>query len=124
MSTIGAFPAIQGEGRRLGKDGLMPLSREEQRVLDSIEDGLRVDDPVFAAKLTCTATRRHHRRQTVLAHGCLWVGMFMTLTGFGLVHDVHGAGVLLILYGFGLLVMATVAVVRLRSPVGWSPGRR
>ena len=33
----------------------MPLSREEQRVLDSIEDGLRVDDPVFAAKLTFTA---------------------------------------------------------------------
>ena len=50
MSTIGAFPAIQGEGRRLGKDGLMPLSREEQRVLDSIEDGLRVHDPEFAAK--------------------------------------------------------------------------
>src|SRR6478736_1769025 len=106
MSTIGAFPAIQGEGRRLGKDGLMPLSREEQRVLDSIEDGLRVDDPVFAAKLTFTAAKRHFRRQMVLAHGCLWLGMFMMLTGFGLVHDVLGAGVLLILYGFGLLGLA------------------
>src|SRR6478609_10987820 len=124
MSTIGAFPAIQGEGRRLGKDGLMPLSREEQRVLDSIEDGLRVHDPAFAAKLTFTATRRHFRRRTVLAHGCLWAGMFMTLTGFGLVHDILGAGVLLILYGFGLLVMAPVAIVQLRSPVGRSSGRR
>ena len=102
----------------------MPLSREEQRVLDSIEDGLRVDDPVFAAKLTFTATRRHLWCLTALAHGCLWLGMLMTLTGFGVGHDVLGAGVLLILYGFGLLVMATVAVVRLRSPVGWSPGRR
>jgi len=101
----------------------MRLSREEQRVLDSIEDGLRVDDPVFAAKLTFTATRRQFRRQTVLAHGCLWVGMFMTLTGFGLVHDLLGAGVLLILYGLGLLVMAIVAIVQLRSPVR-SPGRR
>jgi len=124
MSTIGAFPAIQGEGRRLGKDGLMPLSREEQRALDSIEEGLQVDDPVFAAKLTFTATRRHLWCLTALAHGCLWVGMLMTLTGFGVGHDVLGAGVLLILYGLVLLVMATVAVVRLRSPVGWSPGRR
>jgi DUF3040 family protein len=102
----------------------MPLSREEQRVLDAIENGFQVDDPVFAAKLNFTATRRHFRRQTVLAHGCLWLGMFMTLTGFGLVHDVLGAGVLLILYGLGLLVMATVAVVQLRSPVGGSPRRR
>jgi hypothetical protein len=102
----------------------MPLSREEQRALDSIEEGLQVDDPVFAAKLTLAATRRHFRRQTVLAHGCLWVGMFMTLTGFGLVHDILGAGVLLILYGLGLLVMAAVAIVQLRSPVGRSSGRR
>jgi hypothetical protein len=42
----GRFPT-QREGRRLGKDGLMPLSLEEQRVLDSIEDGLRVNDPVL-----------------------------------------------------------------------------
>jgi hypothetical protein len=104
----------------------MPLSREEQRVLNSIESGLRLDDPVFAAKLNnnFTATKRHIRCQKALAHGCLWLGMFMTLTGFGLVHDVHGAGVLLILYGFGLLIMATIAVVRLRSPVGRSPRDR
>ena len=68
----------------------MPLSREEQRVLDSIEDGLRVDDPVFAAKLTFTATRRHLWCLTVLAHGCLWVGMLMTLTGFGVVTTSSG----------------------------------
>ncbi len=59
-------------------------------MLDAIENGFQVDDPVFAAKLNFTATRRHFRRQTVLAHGCLWLGMFMTLTGFGLVHDVLG----------------------------------
>ena len=47
----------------------------------------------------------------------------MTLTGFGLVHDILGAGVLLILYGFGLLVMAIVAIVQLRSPAIRSPRR-
>jgi hypothetical protein len=101
----------------------MPLSREEQRVLDSIENGFQVDDPVFAAKLNFTATRRRLRCQVMLAHSCLWLGMFTALTGFGLVHDALGVGVLLILYGFGLLVMATVAVMELRSPAGRSPGR-
>ena len=47
----------------------------------------------------------------------------MTLTGFGLVHDILRAGVLLILYGLGLLVMAIVAIVQLRSPVIRSPRR-
>ncbi len=47
----------------------------------------------------------------------------MTLTGFGLVHDILGAGVLLILYGFGLLMMAIVAIVQLRSPAIRSPRR-
>jgi hypothetical protein len=65
----------------------MPLSREEQRVLDSIENGLQTGGPVFAAKLNFMGTKRHIRRQTVLAHGCLWLGMFMALTGFGLVHE-------------------------------------
>lgn len=101
----------------------MPLSREEQRVLDSIENGLQVDDPAFAARLTFTAARRQVRPQTVFAHGCLWVGMLVTLTGFGLVHDVLGVGVLLILYGFGLVVTATVAIVQLCPPVGRSPRR-
>ena len=59
-------------------------------MLNSIEDGLRVDDPVFAAKLTFTAAKRHFRRQTVLAHGFLWLGMFIAFTGFGLVDDVLG----------------------------------
>lgn len=101
----------------------MPLSRVEQECWDSIENGLQVDDLVFAAKLNFMAAKRHIRRQTVIAHGCLWLGMFMALTGSGLVHEVLAAGVLLILNGFGLLVMATVAVVQLRSPVG-SPRRR
>ena len=46
----------------------MPLSRAEQRVLDAIENGFQVDDPVFAAKLNFTATRRHLLTVTVCAH--------------------------------------------------------
>jgi hypothetical protein len=92
----------------------MPLSRYEQRVLDEIETGIKADYPAFAAKLNLETADLYRRRQTVLAHGCLWLGLFMTLTGFGLVHDVLATGVLLILYGAGTLIFALVRMLQLR----------
>jgi hypothetical protein len=95
----------------------MPLSRVEQECWTPSRMVYR-STTWCAAKLNFMAAKRHIRHQTVIAHGCLWLGMSMALTGSGLVHVVLAAGVLLILNGFGLLVMATVAVVQLRSPVG------
>ena len=93
----------------------MTLSRDEQRLLDGIETGLRAADPAFAAKLTLEAAARYRRRQVGMAHGCLWLGMFMTLAGFALVHQVLAAGVLVILYGTGTLISALSAVWQLRQ---------
>ena len=64
---------------------------------------------------------RYQRRQTVLAHGCLWLGMVLTLTGFGLVHQALAAGVLLIIYGAGILVLTLIRLLQLRPPT--SEGR-
>ena len=91
---------------RLTQEGAlaMPLSRHEQEVLDAIETGLQVDDPDFSARLSFGTENRYQRRQTLLAHGCLWLGMVLTLTGFGLVHQALAAGVLLIVYGAGILI--------------------
>jgi len=103
------------------------LSRDEQRLLDGIETGLRAADPVFAARLTVEAAGSDRRRRLGLAHGCLWLGMFMALVGFALVHEVLAAGVLFILYGTGSLISALVAMWDLR-PVddarrrGWRQG--
>ena len=41
-------------------------------------------------------------------------GLVLTLTGFGLVHDVVGAGVLLILYGAGTMIAALVRILQIR----------
>lgn len=91
----------------------MPLSWEEQRLLDGIESGLRADEPTFAAKLNLFIP---FRRQLFLAHGILWLAMCVCLIGFGLMHQVVGAGVILVLNGFGLLIIAIVMVVRLHCP--------
>lgn len=102
-----------------GKVTTMPLSPHEQHLLDAIETGLRDRDPEFAAKLTLEGAERTRRRHLVVAHVCLWLGMFLTLTGFALVHDVLGAGVLLLLYGAGILAFAILRILQLRPP---SPG--
>jgi hypothetical protein len=93
----------------------MTLSRDEQRLLDGIETGLRAADPEFAAKLTLEAADSYRRRQVGLAHGCLLLGMFMTLAGFALAHQVLAAGVLFILYGIGTLISALVTLWQLRQ---------
>jgi len=92
----------------------MPLSRYEQRVLDEIATGVRTDDPAFAKRLNLETAGQYLRRSTVFAHGYLWLGIILTLTGFGLVHDVLGTGVLLILYGAGIMIAGLVRILQLR----------
>jgi len=93
----------------------MSLSPHEQEVLDAIEIGLQAEDPYFPARLSF-GTDNHRHRQILLAHGCLWLGMVLTLTGFGLVHQALAAGVLLIVYGAGILILALIRLVQLRPP--------
>ena len=52
----------------------MPLSPDEQYLLDTIETGLRNQDPAFATKFTDPDADRARRRSTVIAHACLWSG--------------------------------------------------
>jgi hypothetical protein len=91
----------------------VPLSRDEQELLDGIEAGLRNEDAAFPARLTFRTAERHRRRQAVLAHGSLWLGMVLALIGFGLVHEERVAGALLILYGSGFLILALIRLLRL-----------
>ena len=102
----------------------MPLSWYEQQVLDEIETGVWADDPAFAAKLNPGPAGQDRRRRTVVAHGYLWLGMIMTLVGFGLVHDARAAGALLVLCGVGTLIAALVRLWRLHPIDGWQRVRR
>jgi hypothetical protein len=48
--------------------------------------------------------------------------MVLALTGFGLVHQALAAGVMLILYGAGILILTLIRLLHLRPPI--STGRR
>jgi len=92
----------------------MPLSPHEQEVLESIETGLQAEDPGFPARLSFGTENSYQRRQTLFAHGCLWLGMVLTLIGFGLIHQALAAGVLVIVYGAGILVLTLIRLLLLR----------
>jgi len=102
----------------------MPLSPHEQYQLNVIETGFREQDPGFAAKLTVTAADRSRRRHLAVAHGCLWLGMVLSLVGFGVVHQVLATGVLLILYGTGVMLFAIVKICAGSHQRPGSPGQR
>jgi len=66
----------------------MPLSPDEQYLLDAIETGLRNQDPAFATKLTDPDADQARRRSTLIAHACLWYGDILkdyALIGFFLI---------------------------------------
>jgi len=85
-------------------------------LVDGIGTCLRIADPAFSARLTIGNAQRCRRRHIGLAHGYLWLGMFLSLTGFGFVHEALGVGAILILSGAGVLLLALVRLLQLRLP--------
>ncbi len=59
----------------------MPLSEEEQRLLEQMEQALAAEDPKFVSTIRGAASRSHHKRIVVL--GCLGfvVGVAGLMTG-------------------------------------------
>ena len=47
----------------------MPLSEEEQRLLEQMEEALAAEDPKFVSALRGSSTRSRHKRLAIL--GCL-----------------------------------------------------
>jgi hypothetical protein len=60
------------------KEGTVPLSDHEQRLLDQIEQALYAEDPKFASAVRSARTRSRTRRS-------LGVAVFAVLAGLGLV---------------------------------------
>ncbi len=80
----------------------MALSKEEQTVLDDIEQGLR-QDPQFAAGLDAGRVRRVHRRRAVTI---ATVGALLLLLGEMLTLTAVVAGVAISVVGFLSMLVA------------------
>jgi uncharacterized membrane protein YdbT with pleckstrin-like domain len=85
----------------------VPLSENEQRLLEQIERGLLADDPKFADKVRSTDPRHRAVRRTALAVVLFLLGV--TTLVFGQVAHVTPGGVpLLSILGFVVMFLATV----------------
>ncbi len=59
----------------------MPLSEEEQRLLEQMEEALAAEDPQFVSALRGASSRRHHKRVVIASVVGFLVGVAVLMTG-------------------------------------------
>jgi len=78
----------------------VPLSEEEQRLLEQLEQALAAEDPKFASTLRGSRTSAHYRRLAFGAGGVFLLGIVLLMTGVILPEPVVGViGFVLMLGG-------------------------
>jgi hypothetical protein len=100
------------------KEGPVPLSDHEQRLLDEIEQALYAEDPKFAASVRSARARSRTRRSALLCGVGVVAGLALVLVG--LVTNIIALSVV----GFVLVVGAcgyAVQVVRGRDSTASAP---
>jgi hypothetical protein len=118
------YETTPGGERPTTKEGPVPLSDHEQRLLDQIEQALYAEDPKFASAVRSARSRSRTRRSIALSVFGVLVGLGLVLVGL------IASFVVLSIVGFVLVVGACGwAVQSLRSQPGASadgaapPGR-
>ena len=59
----------------------MPLSEEEQRLLEQMEEALTAEDPKFVSALRGASSRAHSKRVAILATVSFLVGVALLMAG-------------------------------------------
>jgi hypothetical protein len=65
----------------LGWRFTVPLSEEEQRMLEQLEQALAAEDPKFASTLRGSSARSHHRRVAIGGGVVFLLGIVLLMTG-------------------------------------------
>ena len=83
----------------------MPLSEEEQRLLEQMEEALAAEDPKFVSALRGASARSHHKRLTVLAIVGFAVGIGVLMTGAVLAITLVAVGGFVVMLGCAYLAL-------------------
>jgi hypothetical protein len=106
------------------KEGIVPLSDHEQRLLDEIEQALYAEDPKFAASVRSARARSRGRRSALLCVLGVIAGLALVLVGL-VVNPPHL--IVLSVIGFVLLVGSCgygVQLLRGRGRLGGTEATR
>src|SRR5688500_19480927 len=96
--------------RPTAREGTVPLSEEELRLLEQMERALVEEDPKFASTLRGTSLRRSARRRAFLAGIVFVLGIGILMTGAIAKVPVVGIAGFVVMLG-----SATVALTALRG---------
>jgi hypothetical protein len=104
---------------------MMPLSWDEQRKLDELEQALRADDPTFDAGVNFVRARRH---RAIVGAVVALLGWVLLLAGVVATQSLLGLGVPFSFTGFligsvGMLAVAGWLFGRRRKPAPADPDR-
>jgi hypothetical protein len=84
------------------KEGIVPLSEHEQRLLDEIEQALYAEDPKFASSVRAARRHRRLRSSLFLAGAGVVIGLGMVLVGLlANIIVLSVIGFVLLVAGFG-----------------------
>ena len=90
----------------------MPLSEDDQRKLDQIEQALTKDDPRFAQTVNID---RWRRRRIALAGAAFTIGMVVLIVGLVITQAVLVLGVIISIAGALTMTAATAVFLRGRQ---------
>jgi Protein of unknown function (DUF3040) len=85
---------------RVGKEGRMPLSDHEQRMLDQIESALYAEDPKFASSVRGGGLRAPSTRRRLQGVALFVIGLAMLVSGVAFKATMIGSFPILSVIGF------------------------
>ncbi|MFY9914841.1 MAG: DUF3040 domain-containing protein [Nocardioidaceae bacterium] len=84
---------------------MVPLSEEEQRLLEQMEEALAAEDPKFASALRGAASRARHKHITFGASAGFLVGIAILMTGAVRMNTFVAVGGFLVMLGSAYLAL-------------------
>src|SRR3954449_11413278 len=99
---------------RAGKEGRMPLSDHEQRMLDQIESALYAEDPKFASSVRGGTLRAPSTRRRLQGAALFVIGLAMLVAGIAIPATRIGDFAILSVVGF--IVMFGGVVFAITGP--------
>ena len=102
-----------------GKEGRMPLSDHEQRMLDQIESALYAEDPKFASSVRGGSLRAPSARRRLQGAALFVIGLAMLVCGVAFKATMIGSFPILSVFGFLVMFGGVVfAITGSRSKRG------
>ncbi len=83
----------------------MPLSEEEQRLLEQMEEALSAEDPKFASALRGAASRSHHKRVMIASIVGFVAGVAILMAGAVQMITLLAVGGFLVMLGSAYLAL-------------------